>query len=69
METVIYLSLVTAAISFTITETKVFEPLREWLKKRSNFLVNGVASQHLTFLMFFDKREERPYWENSCQTG
>ena len=38
METVIYLSLVTAAISFTITETKVFKPLREWLKKRSNFL-------------------------------
>ena len=30
METVLYLSLVTASISFTVTETKLFRPLREW---------------------------------------
>ncbi len=38
METVIYLSFVTASISFTVTETKLFKPLREWLKKKSSFL-------------------------------
>jgi hypothetical protein len=38
MKTVIYLSFVTAAISFTVTETKIFKPLREWMKKKSGFL-------------------------------
>jgi hypothetical protein len=38
MKPVIYLSLVTAAISFTVTETRLFKPLREWMKKRSKFL-------------------------------
>ena len=38
MKTVFYLSLVTAAISFTITETKLFKPLREWMKKRVQLL-------------------------------
>jgi len=36
--TLIYLSLATASISFTITETKIFKPLREGLKRRSSFL-------------------------------
>lgn len=40
MKNVIYLSLVTASLSFTITETKIFEPLREWLKKKNSFLGN-----------------------------
>ena len=38
MLAVLYLSLVTASISFTVTETKLFKPLREWLKKKSAFL-------------------------------
>ncbi len=38
METVIYLSFVTASISFTVTETKLFKPLREWLTKKCSFL-------------------------------
>lgn len=38
MKTVIYLSFVTAAISFTITETSLFKPLREWMKTKSTFL-------------------------------
>ena len=33
MVTVFYLSFVTASISFTVTETKLFKPLREWLNK------------------------------------
>jgi hypothetical protein len=37
MMSVIYLSLVTASISFTVTETKLFLPLREWIKKHSSF--------------------------------
>jgi hypothetical protein len=38
MKTVIYLSFVTACISFTVTETKIFKSLREWLNKKSAFL-------------------------------
>lgn len=38
MESVIYLSFVTAAISFTVTEMKIFKPFREWMKERSAFL-------------------------------
>jgi hypothetical protein len=38
MKTVIYLSFVTAAISFTVTETKIFKPLREWLTGKIAFL-------------------------------
>lgn len=38
MRLVLYLSFVTASVSFTVTETKLFKPLREWLKKKSTFL-------------------------------
>ncbi len=38
MREVIFLSLVTASISFTVTETKSFQPLRGWLKKKGGFL-------------------------------
>src|SRR5512136_928460 len=37
MENVIYLILVTASISFVISEAKVFLPFRDWMKKRSSF--------------------------------
>ncbi len=37
MKSVIYLSLITASLSFTVTETKVFEPLREWTKSKNQF--------------------------------
>ncbi|MCP5107593.1 MAG: DUF1360 domain-containing protein [bacterium] len=43
MKNIIYLSFVTAAVSFTVTETKLFLPLREWLKKKNNFLGNLFA--------------------------
>jgi len=32
-----YLSLVTASISFTITETKICAACRQWVKRRSTF--------------------------------
>ncbi|MCC6325510.1 MAG: hypothetical protein DCC43_14015 [Candidatus Brocadia sp.] len=38
MEMVIYLSLVAAAISFTMAETKLFKPMREWVKGKNSFL-------------------------------
>jgi hypothetical protein len=38
METVIYLSLVTASISFTVSEAKLFLPLREWFKRKLSYL-------------------------------
>ena len=37
MEKVIYLSFVTASISFTVAETKLFKPLREWTSKRNTY--------------------------------
>lgn len=37
MELLMLLSLVTASISFTVTETKLFAPLREWSKKKNTF--------------------------------
>ncbi|OQY98844.1 MAG: hypothetical protein B6D35_10975 [Candidatus Brocadia sp. UTAMX2] len=40
---VIYLSLVTAAISFTMAETKLFKPMREWVKGKNSFL-GGLIS-------------------------
>jgi hypothetical protein len=43
MGEVIYLSLVTASISFTVTETKLFKPFREWVKGKSAFLGELVS--------------------------
>jgi hypothetical protein len=37
MEKVIYLSLVTASISFTLAEAEIFLPLRDWIKGRISF--------------------------------
>lgn len=36
-KTILYLSLICASISFTVAESKLFEPLREWTKKRNRF--------------------------------
>ena len=38
MKEIIYLSFVAASISFTISETKLFKPLREWVKKKHSVL-------------------------------
>jgi len=38
MEKVIYLSFVTASLCFTVTETRIFMPLREWVKSKITFL-------------------------------
>jgi len=38
MEKVLYLSIVTASIAFTVSETKLFLPLREWIKRKNFYL-------------------------------
>ena len=38
MSQVIWLSVITVSVAFTITETKLFLPLREWVNGRSTFL-------------------------------
>jgi hypothetical protein len=38
MREILWLSVVTAAISFTITETKLFLPFRNWIKSKKRFL-------------------------------
>jgi hypothetical protein len=37
MEKVIYLSFVTASLSFTVAETKMFMSMREWVKSKNTF--------------------------------
>jgi hypothetical protein len=43
MRLVIYLSVVTAAVSFTVTETKLFKGFREWLKRKNSFLGDLIS--------------------------
>jgi uncharacterized protein DUF1360 len=43
MEKVVYLSFVTASISFTVTETKLFKPFRELIKRKNLFLGELVS--------------------------
>ncbi|MCP4368497.1 MAG: DUF1360 domain-containing protein [Deltaproteobacteria bacterium] len=38
MKNVIYLSFITASISFAVTETKLFKLLSEWAKRKNSFL-------------------------------
>ena len=38
MKQILYLSLATAAISFSVTEMKPFRPVREWVKRKNSFL-------------------------------
>lgn len=38
MEKVLYLSFVTASVSFTVAEAKLFLPIREWAKRRNAYL-------------------------------
>ena len=63
MKEIIYLSFVPAAISFTVAETKLFKPLREWTIKRSSFfgelLSCGYCFGHwiaFAFVAFFRPR-------------
>ncbi len=35
---VIYLSFVSASMSFTLTETKIFMPVREWVNRKNSFI-------------------------------
>ena len=37
MQRILFLSAVTASISFAVSETKLFRPLREWVKGQSEF--------------------------------
>jgi hypothetical protein len=43
MKQIVYLSLVTASISFTVAETKISKPLRGWVKKQNAFLGELVS--------------------------
>ena len=38
LEIILFLSIVTASVSFTIAETKLFKPLRDWIIGKSTFL-------------------------------
>lgn len=43
MRSIVLLSFVTASISFTVTEMKIFLPFREWIKKRNSLLGELVS--------------------------
>lgn len=38
MSEILYLSVVTASLTFTVTEAKLFRPLREWMLGKNAFL-------------------------------
>ena len=38
VEEIVYLSFACASLSFTVTEAKLFEPLREWAKEKKGCL-------------------------------
>jgi hypothetical protein len=38
MDKIFWLSVVTAAISFTITETRLFQSFRNWISKKNQFV-------------------------------
>jgi hypothetical protein len=46
IEKIIYLSLVTASISFSVTETKLALPLRDWVKKKNYFLGELISCSY-----------------------
>ena len=55
MDSIVYLAFVTASLSFTITETKIFSPIRENLKKHlTRPKIKAEAS-------YFDQRENRSF--------
>ena len=37
MDQIVYLFFVTASVSFTVTETKLFLPIREWIKAKNSY--------------------------------
>ncbi len=43
MKDVAMLSIVTASISFTVTETKLFKPLRKWVRVKNPFFGEMVC--------------------------
>jgi hypothetical protein len=43
LEKVILLSLVVASISFTVCESKLFKPLREWTKQKFSYLEDFLS--------------------------
>jgi len=43
---VVYLSFVTASISFAVTESKLFSQAREWVKKRNAFLGELISCSY-----------------------
>ncbi len=43
IEKILFLSIAIAASSFTVTETKMFSPLREWVKRKNLFLGEFIS--------------------------
>ncbi|MCP4401367.1 MAG: DUF1360 domain-containing protein [bacterium] len=69
MKMVIYLSFVTASIAFTVTEVKLFEPFRLWIKEKSSFLGElfscGYCFGHWVAFLLVAIYQPRPfeiYW-------
>ena len=48
MDQVICLSIITASIAFTLSETKLFLPFRDWVSARSKFLGKLVNCGYCT---------------------
>ena len=69
MNDVLLLSFVTGSISFTLTETKIFSPLRDWLKAKIPILGElwscGYCLGHwiaLTLVAIYQPRVLQCWW-------
>ena len=65
----VMLSVVTASLSYTITETKIFEPFRKWLREKNEFMGKLVSCGYcmghwiaLVLVVFFEVKIFHSWW-------
>lgn len=68
MVQIFWLSAATASVAFTLTETKLFQPFRNWVLRRSNFLGKLVNCGYCTghWIAFILEAVYKPRVFNCC---
>jgi hypothetical protein len=73
MEIMICLSFVTASISFTVTETKLFKPIRQWAKKKNHFFGEMISCGYcfahwlaIALVVIYGYKQFTAWWLLDC---